>query len=75
MKMLEFLVDIISVDFAVKVFQQTVGMPMCTHCASLLVDNFLYSYEVEFIQLSYSALFGEKKPVSISVQSHLQAHR
>ena len=32
------------------VFQQTVGIPMGTNCASLLADFFLYSYEAEFIQ-------------------------
>ena len=40
----------IFVGFARKVFQQTVGIPMGTNCASLLVDIFLYSYEQEFIQ-------------------------
>ena len=33
-----------------KVFQQTVGIPMGTNCAPLLADNFLYSYEANFIQ-------------------------
>ena len=49
-KMLEFLVDNIFVVFAGKVFQQTVGIPMGTNCAPLLVDIFLYSYEADFIQ-------------------------
>ena len=48
-KMLEFLVDNIFVVFALKVFQQTVCIPMGTNCAPLLVDIFLYSYEAEFI--------------------------
>ena len=48
--MLEFLVDNIFVVFAGEVFQQRVGFPMGTTCAPLLVDIFLYSYEVEFIQ-------------------------
>ena len=74
MKMLDFQVDIIFVVFAGKVFQQTVGIPMGTHRAHLLAVVFLYSYEVEFIQLSYSALYG-KVTVSISVQSHLLVHR
>ena len=33
-----------------RVFQQTGGMPMCTNCALLLADLFLYSYEADFIQ-------------------------
>ena len=32
------------------VFQQIVGIPMGTHCAPLLADIFLYSYEAKFIQ-------------------------
>ena len=35
---------------AMCVFQQTVGIPMETNCASLLADLFLYSYEADFIQ-------------------------
>ena len=49
-KILEFLVENIFMVFARKVFQQTVGIPMGTNCAPLLVDIFLYSYEAEFIQ-------------------------
>ena len=49
-KMLEFLVDNIFVVFAGYVFQQTVGIPMGTNWAPLLVDIFLYSYETELIQ-------------------------
>ena len=37
-------------DFAGKVFKQTVGIPMVTKCAPLLADIFLYPYESEFIQ-------------------------
>ena len=49
-KMLEFLVDNCFVVFAGKVFQQTVGIPMGTHCAPLLADIFLYPYEADLIQ-------------------------
>jgi hypothetical protein len=31
-------------------FQQTVGIPIGTNCATLLADLFLYSYEADFIQ-------------------------
>ena len=60
-KMLEFLVDTIFVVYAVKVFQQTVGIPMGTNCAPLLADIFLYSYEADFIQ---SLLSTGKKHLS-----------
>ena len=61
-KMLEFLVDNISVEFAGKVFQQIVGIPIGANCAPLLVDIFRYSYEAEFIQSWLSA--GRKRLVS-----------
>ena len=61
-KMLEFLIDNIFVVFAVKVFQQTVGIPMGTNCAPLLADIFLYSYEAEFIQSLLST--GKKRLAS-----------
>jgi hypothetical protein len=48
--MLEFLIDNIFIKFGGRVFQQTVGIPMCTNCAPLLADLFLYSYEAYFIQ-------------------------
>ena len=55
-KMLEFLVDNIFVVFAGKVFQQMIGIPIGINCAPLLVDLFLFSYEVEFIQSLLSAV-------------------
>jgi hypothetical protein len=48
--MLELLIDSTYVIFGGRVFQQTVGLPMCTNCAPLLVDLFLYSYEADFIR-------------------------
>jgi hypothetical protein len=44
-KLLWFLIDNIFVLVGVKVFQQSVGIPMGTNCALLLADMFLYSYE------------------------------
>jgi hypothetical protein len=40
-KMLEFLIDNICVGVGGQVFQQSVGNPMGTNCAPLLVDPFL----------------------------------
>ena len=45
-----------------KGFQQIVGIPLGTNCASLLADIFLYSYEAEFIQSLLST--GKKKLAS-----------
>jgi hypothetical protein len=42
--------DLVSVIFGGRVFQQTVGIPIGANCALLLADLFLYSYEVDFIQ-------------------------
>ena len=49
-KMLEYLIDNIFVEFGGRIFQQTIGKPMGTNCVPLLADFFLYSYEAEFVQ-------------------------
>ena len=49
-KMLEYLIDNIFVDFGGRIFQQTIGIPMGINCAPLLADLVLYSYEAEFVQ-------------------------
>ena len=49
-KMLEYLIDNIFVEFVGRIFQQTIDIPMDTNCAPLLADLFLYSYETEFVQ-------------------------
>jgi hypothetical protein len=48
--MLGFLVDNIYVVYGDQIFQQSVGIAMGTHCAPLLTDLFLYSYEAEFVK-------------------------
>jgi len=48
--MLECLIGNIFAMFGGRVFQHTVGIPMATNCAPLLVDLFRYSYEADFIQ-------------------------
>ena len=48
--MLEYSIDNIFVEFGGHIFQQSIGIPMGTNCAPLLVDLFLYSYEAVFIQ-------------------------
>ena len=49
-KMLEYLIYNIFVEFGDRILQQTIGIPMGTNCAPLLADLFLCSYEAEFIQ-------------------------
>ena len=66
-KMLEYLIDNIFVEFSGRMFQQTIGIPMGTNCAPLLADLFLYSYEAEFVQ---SLLQAGKKPCT-TIQFHL----
>ena len=60
--MLEFLVDNVFVIFRGKVSQQKVGIQIGTHCAHILGDIFLYSYEAEIIQSLLST--GKKKIAS-----------
>ena len=48
-KMVEFLIDNISVQFGGRLFREVTRLPMGTNCASLLADLFLYSYENEFL--------------------------
>ena len=62
-RMVEFLIDNISVEFGGHVYQQTVGIPVGTNCAPLVVDLFLYSYEVDFVQHLQKSKF--KKPKNI----------
>jgi hypothetical protein len=47
--MLESLIHNIFVTFGGRVFQQTVGIPMDTQCASLSPTCSFFSYEVDFI--------------------------
>ena len=48
-KMLNFLIDNIFVQFGRRLFQQTFGIPMVTNCVPLLADLFLYSHEADFL--------------------------
>ena len=49
-RMLDLLIDNIFVECGGVIFQQVIGIPMGTNCASLLADLFLYSCEAGFIQ-------------------------
>ena len=65
-KMLDFLINNIFVEFGGFIFQQTIGIPMGTNCAPLLADLFLYSYEAEFIQKEYKGRYFYKNSATKS---------
>ena len=46
---LTFLLDKIYIRFGSKLYGQIVGIPMCTNCAPLVADLFLFCYEREFM--------------------------
>ena len=48
-KILEILIDNIFVHCGGRVFHQTVGIPLGTNCAPLLVDLFLHAYKDDFL--------------------------
>ena len=56
-RMVEFSIDNIYVEFGGHVYQQTVGIPMGTNCAPLVAYLFLYSYE------SFNLTFRHKDDV------------
>jgi hypothetical protein len=68
-EMLGFLFDNIFVVFGNKIFQQTVGIPMGTNCAPLLLDLFLYSYEAESIQ---NLPHEKNKPLAVAFNSTIR---
>ena len=49
-KMLEYLIDNIFVEFGGGIFQQKIGIAMGSNSAPLLADLFLYSYKAKFVQ-------------------------
>jgi hypothetical protein len=58
-----FLGGNIYVVFGDNVFEESVGIPICITCTSLLADVFLYSYEAEFVQ---KLLRENKKKMAVS---------
>ena len=48
-RMVEFVINNIYVEFGVHVYQQSVGIPMGTNCAPLVADLFLYSYLTDLV--------------------------
>ena len=44
-----FLLDNIYVRFGTKLYRQILGLPMCTNCAPLVADLFLFCYERDFM--------------------------
>ena len=48
-KMVEVFFNNIFALFGLRIFQQTVGIPLDANCIPLFVDLFLYSYEADVI--------------------------
>ena len=46
---LTFRLDNIYIRFGTKLYRQIVGIPMCTNCAVLVADLFLFCYERDFM--------------------------
>ena len=70
-KMLEYLIDNIFMEFGRRIFQQKIGLPMSTNCAPLLADLFLYSYKAEFVQESPQS--RQETPCK-TIQFHIQIY-
>ena len=54
---LSFLLDNIYIRFGIKLYRQTVGIPMATNCAPVVADLFLFCYERDFMK----DLFSDKQ--------------
>ena len=70
-KMLEYLIHNIFVQFGGRIFQQTIGVSMGTNCAPLLADLFLYSYEAVCTKSPPS----RQEIPRTTIQVHLQIYR
>ena len=49
-KLLNFLIDNIYVNFGDSILRQTIGIPMGTNCAPLLANLYLFYYEYKFLE-------------------------
>ena len=47
---LVYLLDNIFIRFEIKLYRQTIGIPMGTNCATLVADLFLFCYETDFVK-------------------------
>ena len=63
-RMVEFLIDNIYVEFGGHVYQQIVGVPIGTNCAPLVADLFLYSYEALLCNISKKSKFKKHPLIS-----------
>ena len=52
-----FLIDNIFIDVGSIVYQQVIGIPMGTDCATLVADLFLFSFEFSFMKELIRTLF------------------
>ena len=70
-KMLEYLIDNIFVEFGGRIFQQTIGIPMGTNCAPLLVDLFYTRMKRSLYKVSSK----QARNTSHNNSFHLQIYR
>ena len=47
---LVYLLDNIFIRFGIKLYRQTIGIPMVTNCAPLVADLFRFCYEIDFMK-------------------------
>ena len=66
-RLVEFCIDNIFVEFDGHVYQQTAGIPMGINCAPLVADLFLYSYEADFVHLQKTQVQEEKTSFNLTV--------
>ena len=62
-RMVEFVIDNIYVEFGGHVYQLTVGIPMGINCAPLVADLFLYSYEALLYNIYKKSMFKKQKNI------------
>ena len=46
---LHYLLGIIFIRFGSKLYRLIVGIPLCTNCAPLVADFFLFCFEIDFM--------------------------
>ena len=64
-RMVEFFIENIYVEFGGHVDQHNVGILIGTNCAPLVADLFLYSYEADFVQHLQKSKFKKFKKKNI----------
>ena len=74
MDALVYLLDNIFIRFGTKLYRQTIGIPMGTNCALLVVDLFLFCYERDFMKSLSRENYADINRFSIQLQSSLMIY-